>query len=145
MDLVLFKDLLEDDAEPQYGLLEDRDEPSIVCLCCGSTVEFGDYEILERLPWIDFSSAVKQAAKSKYVVCMNEEYVRDAQLLDTKNLSQEEFEGLDYYDSNNDDLWHDMEPNPFIAIVVADSEEDACKIAAEQKRYDSRCLYAIKI
>ena len=24
MELVLFKDLLDDDAEPQYGLLEDR-------------------------------------------------------------------------------------------------------------------------
>lgn len=145
MELVLFKDLLEDDAEPQFGLLEDRDEPSVVCLCCGSTVEFGDYEIIERLPWTDLSSAVKQAEKSKYVVCMNEEYVRDAQYLDTKNLSQKEFEGFDYYDSNNEDLWRDMEPNPFIAILEADSEEDACKIAAEQKRYDSRCLYAIKI
>ena len=145
MELVLFKDLLEDDSEPQYGLLEDRDEPSVVCLCCGSSVEFGDYEIIESLPWIDFSSAVKQVGKSKYVVCMNEGYVRDAQYLDTRNLTQEQFDELDYCDSDNDNLWRDMEPNPFIAIVEANSEEEACRKAAEQKRYDSRCLYATKI
>ena len=145
MELVLFKDLLEDDAEPQYGLLEDREEPSVICLCCGSAVEYGDYEIIEHLPWMDFSSAIKQAQKNKYVVCMNEEFVRDAQLLDTRNLSQEEFDEFDYYSSENDDLWRDMEPNPFIAIVEANSEEDACKKAGTEKCYDSRCLYAIKI
>ena len=145
MELVLFKDLLECDNKPQYGLLEDRDEPSIVCLCCGSTVEFGDYEIIEHLAWQDLSSAVNRSEKYKYVVCMNEEYIRDAQYLDTKNLSQDEFDEFDYYNSNNEDLWRDMEPNPFIAIVEADSEEDACQKAAEQERYDSRCLYAIKI
>lgn len=145
MELVLFKDLLEDDAEPQYGLLEDREEPSVICLCCGSAVEYGDYEIIEHLPWMNISSAIKQAQKNKYVVCMNEEFVRDAQLLDTRNLSQEEFDEFDYYSSENDDLWCDMEPNPFIAIVEANSEEDACKKAGAEKRYDSRCLYAIKI
>ena len=77
MELVLFKDLLEDDAEPQYGLLEDRDEPSVICLCCGSEVEFGDYEIIERLPWQDLSSAVKQSKKSKYVVCRDSTWVRE--------------------------------------------------------------------
>ena len=145
MELVLFKDLLEDDAEPQYGLLEDREEPSVICLCCGSTVEYGDYEIIKHLPWIDFSSAVKQAQKSKYVVCMNKVYVRNAEFLDTGNLSQKEFEEFDYYNSENDDLWCDIEPNPFIAIVEAASEEDAREKAGERTRYDSRCLYAIKI
>lgn len=143
MELVLFKDALEDEAEPEYGILEDRDEPSVICLGCGTAIEFGEYEILERLPWQDLSELLRQ--KSKYVVCMNEDYVRDAQLLDTKNLTQEEFDDFDYTDCENEDLWVDMEPNPFIAIVEADSEKDACKIAAEQKRYDSRCLYAIKI
>ena len=91
MELVLFKYLLEDDAEPQYGLLEDRDEPSVICLCCGSAVEFGDYEIIERLAWQDLSSAVKQSRKNRYVVCMNESYVRDAQRVNSDELSQEEF------------------------------------------------------
>lgn len=143
MELVFFKDLLEDDAEPQYGLLEDRDEPSIVCLCCGGTVEFGDYEIIERLPWKDFSSAVKQAEKSKYVVCMDSYWVRDSQMVDISGLSDSELDNI--METELEDRWHDMEPNPFIAIIEADSEEEACKKAAEQHRYDSRCLYAIKI
>jgi hypothetical protein len=143
MELVLFKDLLEDDAEHQYGLLEDRDEPSVVCLCCGSEVEFGDYEIIERLPWQDFSSAVKQAEKSQYVVCMDSSWVRDSQMLDTSGLTDSEFNDVMY--SDNDNLYRDMEPNPFIAIVEAASEYEACQKAAEQKRYDKRCLFAIKI
>jgi len=143
MELVLFKDLLDDDAEPQYGLLEDRDEPSVVCLCCGSEVEFGDYEIIERLPWQDFSSAVKQSKKSKYVVCMDSSWVRDSQMLDTSGLTDSEFNDL--MDSDNDNFYRDMEPNPFIAIIEAASEDEACQKAAEQKRYDKRCLFAIKI
>lgn len=143
MELVLFKDLLDDDAEPQYGLLEDRDEPSVVCLCCGSEVEFGDYEIIERLPWQDFSSAVKQRKKSKYVVCMDSSWVRDSQMLDTSGLTDSEFN--DVMDSDNDNFYRDMEPNPFIAIIEAASEDEACQKAAEQKRYDKRCLFAIKI
>lgn len=145
MELVLFKDLLEDDAEPQYGLLEDRDEPSVICLCCGSAVEFGDYEIIERLPWQDLSSAVKQSKKNRYVVCMNESYVRDAQRVNSDELSHEEFDEIDFYDLENDDMWMDMEPVPFIDIVEADSEEEACKIAGEVSRYDYRLLFAIQI
>ena len=49
MELVLFKDLLDDDAEPQYGLLEDRDEPSVVCLCCGSEVMRLSSDFLGRI------------------------------------------------------------------------------------------------
>lgn len=143
MEFILFKDLLEDNAEPQYGLLEDRDKPSVVCLCCGSEVEFGDYEIIERLPWQDFSLVIKQNEKSKYVVCMDDYYVRDAQLLDTSNLSNTEFETI--INQETDGLWKDMEPVPFIAIIEASSEDEACQKAAAQKHYDKRCLFAIKI
>ncbi len=143
MELVLFKDLLEDDDEPQYGLLEDRDEPSVVCLCCGSEVEFGDYEIIERLPWQDFTSAIKQSEKNKYVVCMDSSWVRDSQMLDTSGLTDSEFN--DVMDNDNDNLYCDMEPVPFIAIIEAASEDEARQKAAEQKRYDKRCLFAIKI
>ena len=45
MRLVLFKDLLEDDATPQYGIvLEDN---TILCLCCYGIIEEEDYEILK--------------------------------------------------------------------------------------------------
>lgn len=143
MELVLFKDLLEEDAEPQYGFLEDRDEPSVYCLCCGSPIEFGDYEILESLPWLDLSGLIKQP--QKFVVCMDSTWVRDSQMMKTDDLSDTDFENIDFMSSENDERWHDMEPNPFIAVVEAMSEDEACKKAAEQKRYDKRCLFAIKI
>ena len=64
MELVIFKDLLEDDSEPQYGLLEEGDRPNILCLCCGGKVEHDDYVILNRPPWINFSSVAKKAQKN---------------------------------------------------------------------------------
>lgn len=145
MELVYFRDTLEDNADPQYGILTDGDSPSVICLCCGGVLEHGNYEIIKRLPWQDLSGLIKQSAQSKYVVCMDTVYVRDAQFLDTKDLSQDEFDEFDYYSSENEDLWKDMEPSPFVAIVEADSDESACKIAAKQMRYDARCLFATKI
>lgn len=109
----------------------------------------GDTAVQELKCFLDEQHTVKNSAQAKisdkYVVCMNEEYVRDAQYLDTKNLSQEEFDTFDYYDCESEELWRDMNPNPFIAIVEAMSEDEACQKAAEQKRYDKRCLFAIKI
>lgn len=145
MELVLFKDDLEDQADPQYGIVADGDKPNVICLCCGSTLEYGDYIIIEHLPWQDLSTLVKRNKQQKYVVCMDAFYVRDSQMLDTSGLSDEEFQNFDYTSCENEHLWHDMEPNPFIAIIEAESEDEACKIAAEQNRYDKRCLYATKI
>lgn len=64
-------------------------------------------------------------------------------MLDTSGLTDSEFN--DVMDSDNDNFYRDMEPNPFIAIIEAASEDEACQKAAEQKRYDKRCLFAIKI
>lgn len=44
--LVKFKDTLENDAEVHFGIL--LDDNSIICMCCGGTVEDGDYEIVEK-------------------------------------------------------------------------------------------------
>lgn len=43
--LVKFKDLLEDDGEIHFGILFE--DGNLLCMCCGSTVEEGDYEIVE--------------------------------------------------------------------------------------------------
>ena len=149
MELVLFKDLIEEDAKPKFGVLnEENDYSYVICLECGGVFEFGDYEILKRLSWNDIKIVEKDEGvklSDKYVVCMNEEYVRDSEMLDTSGLSDDEFNDIDFTSCEIDDLWHDMEPNPFIAIVEAASEEEACQKAAELKRYDRRCLYAIKI
>lgn len=145
MELVYFRDTLEDNAEAQYGILMDGDSPSVICLCCGGVLEHGDYEIIKRHPWRDLSGLIKESAQSKYVVCMDTVYVRDAQFLDTKGLSQDEFDEFDYYSSENDGLWIDIEPTPFVAIVEADSEDSACTTAAKQAQFDRRCLFATKI
>ena len=71
MRLVLFKDLLEDEAASQYGIVLDGDEPDVICLCCGSTIEFGDYEILQELTWENLSAVLKvrREAESEEAAC----------------------------------------------------------------------------
>ena len=145
MELVYFRNTSVDNAGPQCGILMDGDSPSVICLRCGEVLEYGGYEIIKRLPWQDLLSLIKQSEYAKYVVCMDPVYVRDAQFLDTRALSQDEFDEIDYFSLKNEDLWIDMEPSPFVAIVEADSDESACKIAAKQMRYDARCLFATKI
>lgn len=149
MELILFKDLLEENAEPKFGVLNEEDDYSyVICLECGGVFEFGDYEIIKRLSWSDIKIIEKSKRKKKlfkYVVCMNDEYVRDAEMLNTSELSDNEFNEIDFTSSEIDNLWKDMFPIPFIAVVEAVSKEAACKTAAEQQLYDWRCLYAIKI
>lgn len=60
MKFVLFKDLLEESADPQYGILADTEEPEVLCLCCGGTVEFGDYVVISELPWFNISELLKK-------------------------------------------------------------------------------------
>ena len=45
--IVKFKDTLEENPKMNYGLLSPNGD--IICLCCGGTVEQGEYEILENL------------------------------------------------------------------------------------------------
>ena len=46
INLVLFKDTLEENSEPHYGILFDNG--NILCFCCGGIVEPDDYEIIEN-------------------------------------------------------------------------------------------------
>ena len=140
MKFVLFKDLLEADSTPQYGIVGDGEKPDMTCLCCGGTVEYGDYEILRVIPW---SEAVTLFKPDKYVVCMDSYWVRDAQMIDVSDV--EDINNINTFANDLDDRWRDIEPTPFIAVIEAASGDDACKIAAEQYRYDHRCLFAQKI
>ena len=81
----------------------------------------------------------------KYVVCMDASYVRDAQMFDSRELTDDVFDCLDMSDEENDQYWCNMEPNPFNAIVEANDEAEACEIAGKQKKYDPRTLYAISV
>lgn len=80
-----------------------------------------------------------------YVVCMDSSWVRDSQMFDIAGLTDDELADIDMYSADSEDKWHDMEPTPFIAVIKAESEEEACKKAATQMRYDPRCLFAIKV
>lgn len=140
MKFVLFKDLLEANSTPQYGIVGNGETPEVTCLCCGGTVEYADYEILRVIPW---SEAVTLFKPDKYVVCMDSYWVRDAQMIDVSDV--EDINDINTFADDMDERWRDMEPNPFIAVVGAATEADACRIAAAQFRYDHRCLYAQKI
>ena len=45
--LVKFKDMTDDSADTNFGIL--LDDGNIICMYCGGTVEKGDYEIVEKL------------------------------------------------------------------------------------------------
>ena len=81
----------------------------------------------------------------KCVVCMNSHYLRDSQMFDPSDLSDEEFENVDVHDEMMDGHWHDIEPSAFIGIFEAINEDMACQIAGKKRRYDSRTLFAIEI
>lgn len=80
-----------------------------------------------------------------YVICMDSVWVRDSEMFDIVGLTDEELTDIDMCGTDNEGRWHDMEPTPFIAVIKAESEEEACKKAGTQMRYDPRCLFAIKV
>ena len=45
-ELVLFKDTLEDNAEPHFGFL--LNDNTILCFCCGGIIEEDDYKIIKH-------------------------------------------------------------------------------------------------
>ena len=80
-----------------------------------------------------------------YVICMDSVWGRDSEMFDIVGMTDEELTDIDMCGTDNEGRWHDMEPTPFIAVIKAESEEEACKKAATQMRYDPRCLFAIKV
>ena len=80
-----------------------------------------------------------------YVICMDSVWVRDSEMFDIVGMTDEELTDIDMCGTDNEGRWHDMEPTPFIAVIKAESAEEACKKAATQMRYDPRCLFAIKV
>lgn len=58
MRLVLFRDLLEEDSDPQYGIV--LDDNTILCLCCGGILEQEDYIVLQNIEDINISELLKK-------------------------------------------------------------------------------------
>lgn len=80
-----------------------------------------------------------------YVVCMASYYVRDAQMFNPEELSERELNEVDIFSETMEMHWHDIDVTPFIGVVKAISEEEACCSIANRYRYDARCLFATKI
>ena len=54
-NLVFFKDTLEENPEINSGLL--LDDGNIICLCCGSIIEKGNYTIIKKHPLFEIYCA----------------------------------------------------------------------------------------
>ena len=83
--------------------------------------------------------------KHMYNVLMDETYIRDAQMIDTTNLTDDELFNLDFSAPETEDLCHDIEPRHLVATIAAESEDEAIDEAAKACRYDRRVLYAEEI
>lgn len=64
-ELVVFKVIYDENADHEYGILNDRDEPDVICLSSGVTIEFGEYEIIERVDWFDISDLIREKFKKQ--------------------------------------------------------------------------------
>ena len=64
-ELVIFKVVYDENADYEYGILTDRDEPDIICLSSGVTIEVGEYEIIERVDWFDISDLIREKFKKQ--------------------------------------------------------------------------------
>ena len=64
-ELVDFKVIYDENADHEYGILNDRDEPDVICLSSGVTIEFGEYEIIERVDWFDISDLIREKFKKQ--------------------------------------------------------------------------------
>ena len=85
-----------------------------------------------------------ETTEGKYVVCIDESYVRDAQYFNPEKLSEDEMLVMDIH-IDGDSYWEEIRPNAFVGIVSATSEEDAVNLASEKYGYDKRVLFAQKI
>lgn len=88
--------------------------------------------------------AEENKEENTYVVCIDESFLRDTQLFDSKSLSDDEFiesgNGL-----NVENCWVDAGFNAFVDIVKAETAEKAVEKAAEKHGYDKRTMFAIDV
>lgn len=80
-----------------------------------------------------------------YVVCMDSYRTRDAQMFETSSFSDEELLKIDPFSKEMEQYWFDAEFTPYIGVFNAETEKEACEMAAKMYRYDVRILFATKI
>ena len=66
-------------------------------------------------------------------------------MFDPEGLSEMELNETDIFSETLEMHWHDIDATPFIGVVKAISEDEACRSIANRYRYDARCLFATKI
>ena len=136
--------LYSDDTEAQVEKVEELNDESVLYGVESTFVSNGDKTMLLEFVGMHWQAETMEQECNQYVICMDSNYVRDSQMIDTKAMSQEEFENIDWLSCEMEHNWHDMAPTPFIGVVEAKNEDEALAIAAEKYRYDERCLYVAK-
>ena len=136
--------LYSDDTEAQVEKAEELNDESVLYGVESTFVSNGDKTRLLEFVGMHWQAETMEQECNQYVICMDSNYVRDSQMIDTKAMSQEEFENIDWLSCEMEHNWHDMAPTPFIGVVEAKNEDEALAIAAEKYRYDERCLYVAK-
>ncbi len=76
-----------------------------------------------------------------YIVCMDSQWIRDAQMLDTRDMIDEQMIDFDLF--SDDNCWYDAEITAYIGMIAAASGTDAFRRIAGKYGFDHRTLYAI--
>ena len=83
-----------------------------------------------------------------YIVLVQEDYVRNAQIFDPSGMTFDEFDSLDNLDMQDERYerrWTDISPEHYVGFTKAESSQDAIRKVADESGYDARILYAIRI
>lgn len=91
------------------------------------------------------NTKTENTSTNTYVVCMHDSLVRDAQILDLSKISDEALYDNDISSVAMEDFWFDANITPFIGIYNASTEIEACQKAAQERKYDIKSLFAIKV
>lgn len=67
-------------------------------------------------------------------------------MLDTSGLSTTEFENLDVeFDDLAEEKWRDVFFDAYVDTILAENEDEACKLVGNIHQYDFRCLVATQV
>lgn len=88
----------------------------------------------------------EQKGSAPYIVCIRSYYVRDVQVFDPTGLTDDETEDLGRHSFDAEERWKDPHFSAlFLDVVSAKSDEEAIRIVADEKEYDPRILFAIRV
>ena len=94
--------------------------------------------------------AVKMKQGGKYMeklynVCVDPTYVRNAEILNTDMLTDDEIVDFEWLSADADHLWVEFEAKMYAGTVAAEGETEACKLVGKLRDCDPRILYAFEV